>query len=241
MPEVSNITADQTEPVLPKAVVTAKGYDLVAKLMITGEKIHFEGAAVDDGTLPYGVSLDTLEDVVHKRMDAQIASAEFLGNGKARVTTQVNGAYTPQSFLMTGVAIYARDPDVGRICYAYASFQDSPRQIYTVITLDIIDLNINVGGVKGITFELAPSAVLTTADMERFALRQHIHVFADVTGLPEWMAAMEQRTGAIESLLSNDMLGADTLAWSFADIADFEVIEGIHDPERGVIMAGGVA
>ena len=94
--------------------LTAAGMLLMSKVQ-TGELLHFTRIVAGDGTKPVGA----ITDIVNAQSELTALSAPYLSNPFAQLDVKLV-ADTLTGFMLREIFVYADDPDLGEIPYAYA-------------------------------------------------------------------------------------------------------------------------
>ena len=166
-------------------ILTKKGFQLIAKLSANAGDLQFLSVKVGTGILPEGTDILTMTDIVSYKMDGIIADCGYNPDGEdGYVVMQLDNAEVESGFVMTEIGLYAADPDLGEILYAYIDMSDDPNYImpakYAPETeadnmpmgplrrkLVQMKLHVIVGGVKNITAVINPAAQITREVFDR--------------------------------------------------------------------------
>lgn len=144
-------------------VLTDAGLRLIGKLLAQQGALKITGAMVGDGQLPDGAVPEACTALVNPLMEAQLDGCSSPGNGEATIAIQVNSPDVEKGFFVREIGVYALDPDLGEILYAYLTYGDRPEWMrpsssknpklitfYLTIVVDRIDrvdLEVSLGAV----------------------------------------------------------------------------------------------
>lgn len=162
-------------------VTTKKGLRLLAKLATSAEKLVFTCVKVGTGLLQEGIDPSDLLDLVTYKMDGMIADYGYDDESEdSYVVMQVVNTGVKEGFIMTEIGLYAEDPDLGEILYAYVDLSNDPNHIMPSEngrskTVQV-KLHIIVGEAKEIQAIINPSAQITREVFERevFMIKERI-------------------------------------------------------------------
>lgn len=112
-------------------VITTLGLQLLAKLAsIEGTALEFAGVEIGTGSPGEGVNLSELTELFSYKMDGKIAEYGYDETAKdGYIVMQITNHTVQTGFVMTEIGLYAKDPDLGRILYAYLDLSDDPNYI----------------------------------------------------------------------------------------------------------------
>ena len=161
-------------------VLTDSGLRLIGKLLAQQGALKITRAVVGDGQLPEGSEPEARTGLVSPLMGAQISECLSSGNGEATIAVQLNSPDVETGFFVREIGVYALDPDLGEILYAYLTYGNRPEWIrpsssknpklitfYLTIILDQIsqvDVEISLGALvyRRELMELLPIEKLIT-------------------------------------------------------------------------------
>ncbi len=150
---------------------SAAGIALIAKVLAGRCKMNYTRAAVGKGKLGEGESPKTALAPAGYVMDAMIAAVTNPVNGECQVTVQLNSADVETGFYVTGVVLYAEDPDLGEVPYTYLFLENGPEWIRpsssVVGKLATFDLIAAVGDVEQVHAVIDPNAVVTFSTVQQ--------------------------------------------------------------------------
>lgn len=146
-------------------VLTNKGAALLSKIQASGT-LQFTGAAIGDGSLAQGQTLQGLTTLIHKTKDLSITNIENLGNGTARIRAQaVSNEALEQGMYIREIGLFATDPDEGTILYAIANagaLADYLPPFSVNPVEELINLVISIGQATNVTAVIDQSMVYMT-------------------------------------------------------------------------------
>ena len=154
------------------AVITNLGHALLGKVLAGKSGIHFTSASVGDGVISEGKSPEELTELVHEIKAGDISGVDNPGSGEVRVSIQVSSLGVSVGFFVKEIGIFATDPDLGEILYAYVSMPDKPQWIRpegaSINTLAIFDVYVAVSRAAEVTAQICPSAMVHISDFESY-------------------------------------------------------------------------
>lgn len=110
--------------------ITSKGLQLITKLTMGAGILEFSSVKVGTGVLPEGEDPVKIADIVSYKMDGMIADFGYDNETMdGYVVMQLTNAGIESGFVMTEIGLYATDPDLGDILYAYVDLSDDPNYI----------------------------------------------------------------------------------------------------------------
>ncbi len=165
-------------------ILTRKGLQLIAKLSAKAGDLQILAVKVGTGILPEGTDILPMTDIISYKMDGIIADCWYNKNGEdGYVVMQLDNAEVESGFVMTEIGLYATDPDLGEILYAYIDMSDDPNYImpatYSAAESDNVPvgpirhkmvqmkLHILVGGAKSLSVVINPAAQITREVFDR--------------------------------------------------------------------------
>lgn len=154
------------------AVITNLGHALLGKVLAGKSGIHFTRASVGDGVISEGKSPEELTELVHEIKAGDISGVDNPGSGEVRVSIQVSSLGVSVGFFVKEIGIFATDPDLGEILYAYVGMPDKPQWIRpegaSINTLAIFDVYVAVSRAAEVTAQICPSAMVHISDFESY-------------------------------------------------------------------------
>lgn len=154
------------------AVITNLGHALLGKVLAGKSGIHFTRASVGEGVISEGKSPEELTELVHEIKAGDISGVDNPGSGEVRVSIQVSSLGVSVGFFVKEIGIFATDPDLGEILYAYVGMPDKPQWIRpegaSINTLAIFDVYVAVSRAAEVTAQICPSAMVHISDFESY-------------------------------------------------------------------------
>ena len=153
-------------------VLTNKGLALITKLVAAQATLSFTRVAVGTGSVPSGVDPQSMIGLNAYKMDATIKAYGVNPDQAdvAYIIAQISSVGVSAGFAITEAGIFAQDPDLGEILYAYLDLTDDPQYIYAetdaISKFAEITFNVLVGSVSSVTAIINPSALATKKDLE---------------------------------------------------------------------------
>ena len=166
-------------------MLTRKGLQLVAKLSANAGDLQILAVKVGTGILPEGTDILPMTDIISYKMDGIIADCWYNPNGEdGYVVMQLDNTEVESGFVMTEIGLYATDPDLGEILYAYVDMSDDPNYIMPATygsagesdnmpmgpirhKMVQMKLHILVGGAKSLSAVINPAAQITREVFDR--------------------------------------------------------------------------
>ena len=155
-------------------VLTNKGLALITKLVAASTELQISRVAVGTGRVPSGVDPQTMVDLNEYTMDAQIESYGVSPDQSdvAYIAAQVSSIGVSAGFAVTEAGVFATDPDVGEILYAYLDLTEDPQYIYAetdaISKFAEITFNVLIGSVAKVTAYVSPGALTKKVDFNAF-------------------------------------------------------------------------
>lgn len=150
-------------------IITKRGMQLLVKLMATKGVLTFTRVAIGTGSIPNGYDPASMIELVQYKMDGVISkcSAE---EDVARITMQVSSVGIETGFIMTEMGVFASDPDIGEILYAYLDMKDDPQYIYAEggETQKFVEttLEVAIEHATKVSTYINPSSLITKEDFD---------------------------------------------------------------------------
>lgn len=149
----------------------SKGVALIAKVLAGKCKMNYTRAAVGKGTIPEGKNPKTMTQPADYVMEAKIAAVTNPVNGECQVTVQINSSDVEKGFFVTGILLYAQDPDEGEIPYTYLMLENGPEWIRpsssVVGKLATFEIIAAVGDVDTVTATIDSDTIVTKTVVEK--------------------------------------------------------------------------
>ena len=104
--------------------LTKAGMSLFTKTL-NGKPFHITRAALGDGTVPTGMSIENMTEMSNPRMNVPIVGYRQTGEGSAVLEFEIRNAELATGFRACEAGVYAIDPDSGdEVLYAYRNTGD---------------------------------------------------------------------------------------------------------------------
>lgn len=110
-------------------VLTNSGLDLLDKLQLGGQTLEFSRVALGDGTLAGAGTTEeivVLAALVNERLSLAIQSLEIIATGRTRINVWLTNEGLANEIAAHEIGVFANDPDLGEILYAYLYAHDHP-------------------------------------------------------------------------------------------------------------------
>ena len=203
-----------------RSFLTDNGRALTAKLVATASALHITKAQLGDGVLPEGQTPYEVTALVHYIMDATIEHVGAPADSQVPVVLQVTPTNITTTFTAREAALFAQDPDVGEILYAYISMLDDPVELRPMVggvgRILRLDVRILISNVAEVTAEINP-----TASEELLALIQSHLV--DMNN-PHKVSAEKVGLGNVPNVGTNDQTPTYSVAGTLAKLVSGEML-----------------
>ena len=186
-------------------VLTNKGLALITKLVAASTELQISRVAVGTGRVPSGVDPQTMVDLNEYKMDAQIESYGVSPDQSdvAYIAAQVSSIGVSAGFAVTEAGVFATDPDVGEILYAYLDLTEDPQYIYAetdaISKFAEITFNVLIGSVAKVTAYVSPGALTKKVDFNAFKESVETPEFDDsgtvegISSFPTFLETMKSK------------------------------------------------
>jgi len=142
-----------------------KGIALIAKALAGRCRIHYTRVAAGKGAIPEGMTPKTMDEPPDYVMDAMISEVTNPIDGECQVTVQISSADVEAGFYVTGLLLYAEDPDEGEVPFTYLVLENEPEWIRPASSivgkLATFDVIAAVGDVDTVSATIDPNALVT--------------------------------------------------------------------------------
>ena len=146
-------------------VLTNAGLNLIDKLQLGGLPLEFSRVALGDGTLAGGGTdgeMIVLTALVNERLSLGIQSIQIISTGRSRINAWLTNEGLASEITVHEIGIFANDPDLGEILYAYAYAHDHPDYIppegSETAVAQSISIDTIIGNVSDVTAVFATTA-----------------------------------------------------------------------------------
>lgn len=144
--------------------LTNRGRALQAKAQ-AGATLNYTKAMIGDGSIT-SQSIVTLTNLISPKMTLPITGVRPAPPDRAYVESRFNNQNIQTGFYFREIGIYAQDPDVGEVLYAYANSGNNAEYIPPTGGSDIVEksirMNVFVGTATNITATIDSSLVFPT-------------------------------------------------------------------------------
>lgn len=167
-----------------------KGIALIGKVLAGRCRMHYTRVAAGKGAIPEGQTPKTVTEPPDYVMDAMISSVTNPVDGECQVSVQLNSADVENGFYVTGLLLYAEDPDEGEVPFTYLSLEEEPEWIRpassVVGKLASFDIIAAVGDVDNVTATIDPDALVTLNSVKQLIAEHNM----DITAHPDISKAL---------------------------------------------------
>lgn len=192
--------------VFGSVTLTNKGLVLQGKAQ-AGAQLNYTRIAVGDGSLS-GQSIPTLNGLISLKKSLPIVRIKLQPPNKAVITTTLSNSDITTGFYFREIGVYAQDPDVGEILYAYTN-SGVTADFIAPTGIDIIEKSINI-----ITLTAAAANVTATIASGIYASTDDLNV------------AVSNSTKI--TLSSSAPANSDANTWWYHDMGDsFDIGDGM--------------
>ena len=156
--------------------VTRDGEALIAKLMASKNKLELVEVQVGDGDMPEGKTPYDMTGANNYIVDAQIEGVTNPLDGQAAIGVQLTSIGFPEEGKdVTNLAVMAKDPDKGKICYCYVSLHLKPQWVRpereSINTLARFLIYFFVSGIPIVEAMIHPDVLLTFDQLEEYTVK----------------------------------------------------------------------
>jgi hypothetical protein len=108
-------------PVFSAPIITNQGITLIAKTHLGANYIEFTRMAAGDGTLenPTPQYIKPMTALISEKISFSITSKTLIDETTVRIKSVMTNQTLASAFLVYEIGLFAMDPDVGEILYAY--------------------------------------------------------------------------------------------------------------------------
>lgn len=197
---------------------SAQSTELIAKVLAGRCEMRYTRATVGKGRIPDDRTPTTMTESAEYVMDAKISGVSNPVKGECQVTVQIKSDDVQEDFRATNVVLFAEDPDVGEIPYAYLCLENEPEWIGAasssvgkLITFEII---VFVGGVDNVSISINSESIATIAEVEKLIKIHNLDVSAHDEKFKKHIA-MTTDQELINSLINNTAKAGSLLLFSY--------------------------
>ncbi len=145
-----------------------KGIALIAKVLAGKCKLHYTRVAAGKGIMSEDETPKTITEPPDYVMDAMISSVTNPVDGECQVSVQINSMNVETGFYVTGLLLYAEDPDEGEIPFTYLSLENEPEWIRPASSIVGKLANFDI-----ITAVIDPEAIATVGKVEQMLVEHN--------------------------------------------------------------------
>lgn len=160
-------------------IITKKGKDLLGKIQ-AGNTLAFTKVVYGSGILATGQDYRDVTDMLSPEITLPTRSATSLGDGVCKVSAILSNTGLAAGFFASEMGVYATDPQLGEILYAYDYAGDKADWIAADVAGGLNSLNVPVdiyfaiGNATNISINITSNTYALDAD-----LQSHINSSAD--------------------------------------------------------------
>lgn len=176
-------------------VLTAKGRALQAKVE-AGTVMNITKLKIGDGTLGAGQSVDILNDLVAPKQIINISALTPLESGVCKIHSVVTNNGLETGFYVRELGVFALDPTVGEILYAYTADGAPdflPASGGSVVVSEEIIINLAFSNAASITANIDMDGLITVNMLQQHNTSTNAH--ADLLHL--WQSGRAYKVGDI--------------------------------------------
>lgn len=184
-------------------VITKKGMQLLVKVLATKEVLNITRVAVGVGSIPGGYDPASMIDLVKYKMDGKISSLKKDGD-IAKITMQISSIGIETGFTMTEMGVFAEDPDIGEILYAYLDMREDPQYIYAeggeAQKFMEVTLEVAVEAAAKVSTYINPSSMITREEFEKVTYPEFDDsgTVEEMTGFPAFLEKVKSKMNIFE-------------------------------------------
>ncbi len=156
------------------------GKTLLAKVLAGRCELRYTRVAAGSGSLTSSQDPRTMTQPAGYQMDAVIAGVSNPVDGECQVTVQIDSDNVASAFYLTGLMVYAKDPDAGEVPYAYLVLEADPEYIrqadsgiQKIASFDIVTA---VGDVEKVVADIDPESLMTHEEAERLIQESYAEI-----------------------------------------------------------------
>ena len=149
--------------------VTKKGYNLLAESIATKKPVTFTKVVIGDGD-DNGLNIDTMTNVVSKKLTLPVLDGQKDGDGQYLVTAVLSNSTVETGFFPKEVALFAKCGDGEEILYSYSNGGNNVGLIpdkNTPINSEIYNIRTKIGNATNITFVASDDTYITKGELTK--------------------------------------------------------------------------
>lgn len=147
--------------------ITNKGVDLIAKSISGGFPIAFVGAEIGTGAIGGGDDPKTYNGLKVKYADALLSKTTYEGNATCKFSAQYTAGGLLTAVLITEIGIFATDPTLGKVLFAYTNLGDNPDRLFPADQASFYkfyDVAIQFTADHGVSVVINPNALIPATE-----------------------------------------------------------------------------
>ncbi|WP_163538325.1 hypothetical protein [Gracilibacillus sp. YIM 98692] len=148
--------------------LTDNGRGLQAKAE-AGETLTFNKVKIGDGELVDGDSYETRNDLVNPLLDLNISVVQAEEDGTCLIRSNMTNEGVNEGFYVKEVGIFAQDPDIGEILYAFSTAVVTdylPPEGGATVVNNQFDTMVVIGNADSITADISNTGFVTQDDFD---------------------------------------------------------------------------
>lgn len=211
-------------------VITKKGMQLLVKLIATKGVLEFTRVSVGTGVMKNGYDPASMTDLIQYKMDGMISECEADGD-IAKITMQISSVGIETGFTMTEMGVFADDPDLGEILYAYLDMREDPQYIYaeggTAQKFVEVTLDVAIEEATKVTTYINPKSMITRKEFEEVTGNVNV---TEKGSLQNQIGRLEEKSESVQNQI--DQIKNGDAPVIFEDYTSDEL--DIPDPEYAI-------
>jgi hypothetical protein len=195
-------------------IITTAGMALIAKAQ-AGNPITFTKFEIGDGTLPENADIKSMTSLIRKVIGFPVSEKKFSSPAEVVISGSFSNALVTTAFYYRELGLYALDPDIGEIMYAYGNAGAAADQIPPAasgsLSEKMVGVTIYVGEDTNVTVQMQSGVYALQTDMA--AAETQISKLTPVVVRIDLPAAAWNTTTEIAAINHAGILSADDLIY----------------------------
>lgn len=161
----------------PRNIITAKGYNLLAKSIATKKAVVFTKVVVGNGD-DSGKNISQMTNVISPKMTLPVSSAIKDGDGQYMITAILSNSTVEEGFFPKEVALFAKIDGGEEIMYSYTNGGNQVGYIpdkNTPIDSEIYKIRTKIGNASNVTFVASDDTYITKGELTAHNEDPHAH------------------------------------------------------------------
>lgn len=161
----------------PRNIITAKGYNLLAKSIATKKAVVFTKVVVGNGD-DSGKNISQMTNVISPKMTLPVSSAIKDGDGQYMITAILSNSTVEEGFFPKEVALFAKIDGGEEIMYSYTNGGNQVGYIpdkNTPIDSEIYKIRTKIGNASNVTFVASDDTYITKGELTAHNEDPHTH------------------------------------------------------------------